>query len=297
MTNEKSILNPKIVVILGVIFVSFSAIFVKMSESPSIIIAFYRMLFTSILLFPSFIKNGDFGKLKDTKKVMLLILGGVALAFHFYTWFLSINYTSITSSTLLVNTQPIFVLIISYIFLKMRYSKKALVGILIAMAGSVVISLGDLSGGSNVIFGDLLAVLAAICVAVYYSIGGVLRKDMNVVTFTFSAYFIACIVLMIMAIANKLPFTGYSLREYGLFLLLSVVCTILGHNLFSWSLKYVKAEYMSLNILMEPIYASIWAFMLFGNMPRLNMYIGGAVLLYGIYVFNRNNEGQRPEET
>ncbi|WZL71855.1 hypothetical protein QBE52_12135 [Clostridiaceae bacterium 35-E11] len=87
-------INAKIIVILGVIFVSFSAILAKLSQAPSLVIAMYRMMFTVLLMLPSLIMKRKEIKHVSYKIFILCIIGGMLLALHFATWITSLKYTS-----------------------------------------------------------------------------------------------------------------------------------------------------------------------------------------------------------
>ena len=106
--RNKSI-YPFIAIAIGVISVSLSAILVKLSTADAGVTAFYRMLFTVIIMFPLFAWKYTSELKKLSKRDWLFsTIAGVFLAFHFILWFESLNYTSVASSTVLVTLQPLF---------------------------------------------------------------------------------------------------------------------------------------------------------------------------------------------
>jgi drug/metabolite transporter (DMT)-like permease len=279
-------INPKIIILIGVFFISFSSILTRISEAPSLAIATYRLGLTSILLAPVFFaKHIPEMKRMDRKTFILCIISGIFLALHFASWISSIKYTSITSSTVLVNTQPVFVVLGSYLIYREKSSLKSMVSILIAIAGSVIISLGDSSMGSNVLYGDFLAVVGAVTVAAYLLIGRYARKSLSVTGYTFIVYTTCTITLFFMALATSTPLTGYSMREMAIFMALAVFCTLLGHSIFNWGLGHVKPTFVSTAVLVEPVLATIFAILLLGEVPTLPRLIGGLVVIGGIYSF------------
>ena len=105
MGNEKTM--PYVAIAIGVISVSLSAIFVKLSSAESAVIAFYRMLFSVLIMSPVFLlKYKSELKLLQKRDWLFSIVAGLFLAFHFILWFESLNYTSVASSTVLVTLQP-----------------------------------------------------------------------------------------------------------------------------------------------------------------------------------------------
>lgn len=281
----------KLIVFMGVVFVSFSSIIIKSSTAPSLIIAAYRMTFTvAMMIIPFSIKEGKQIKKVSIKTLSLCILSGIFLALHFAAWNSSIKYASIASCTVLVDTQPIFVVIGSFFLLKEKINKKSFICILIALAGSIVISLGDTSLGSKAIYGDFLALSGAIFVSVYMIIGRIVRQKISATMYTFIVYISSAITLIFLCIFSKTTLYPYPLQELFRFFLLALLCTILGHSIFSWALKYIKPSFVSTSILGEPVFATIWALLLFNEIPKVWQIIGSIFILLGIFGFAKSEK-------
>lgn len=289
-------LNTRLIVLIGVIFVSFSAIITKTSQAPALAIATYRLGFTTVLLLPSVIKNKRTEMKNMNKKTMnICIISGIFLAFHFATWISSIKYTSIASSTVLVNTHPIFIVLGSFFILKERVSKKALLSIALAFTGSIIISLGDSTLGSNILLGDILAVLGGFFVAGYMMIGRVARQKLSVTSYTFIVYLSSTITLFLLSLITNTPLFPYPLKEWIIFLSLAVFCTILGHSIFNWALEHVKPTFISTSVLGEPVFATIWAIFIFNEIPTPWQITGSMIIIYGIFNFVKLKEENSPQ--
>ncbi len=283
--------HSKLIVLLGVIFVSFSSIIAKSSSAPSLIISTYRMGFTVLLLLPSVLsKNLDEIKKIDRKTFGICIISGIFLAFHFATWIESLKHTSVASSTVLVNTHPVFIVLASFFILKERVSKETLIAIGIALTGSMIISTGDSSLGSNILYGDMLAILGALFVAGYMMIGGIIRQKLSVTAYTFIVYTSCTITLILLSLLTKTPLYPYPAPELLRFFMLAIFCTIMGHSLFNWALEYVKPTFISTAVLGEPVFATIWAILFFNEIPRPWQIVGSLIILYGIYRYTRIEE-------
>ncbi len=283
--------NPKLIILIGVIFVSFGSIFTRMSSAPSLIIATYRLGFSSIILLPwILIKNFDEIREISKKNLLICIISGIFLALHFLTWMESIRYTSIASSTVLVNTHPIFILIGSFLILKERVSRKAVVSIIVALIGSTVISLGNSSLGSSVLYGDLLAVIGGLCMAGYIMIGRVARKELSVNSYTFIVYSSCTLTLLSLSLITNTSLYPYPIADWLIFLALSIFCTILGHSIFNWALGYLSPAFVSTAVLGEPVFATIWAMIIFKEIATPWQILGGLIILSGIYSFIRIHE-------
>jgi drug/metabolite transporter (DMT)-like permease len=210
----------------------------------------------------------------------------VFLAMHFATWITSIKYTSIASSAVLVNTHPVFIVILSYLLLSEKTNAKGILSIILTIVGGLIISLGDKGLTSNAFFGDTLAIMGAVFVSFYMIIGRMMRQKLSVTAYTFIVYLSCTITLLILDFATRTPLFPYSLTDWAIFLALAIFCTILGHSLFNWSLQYVKPAFLSVATLGEPIFATIWAALLFSEFPTTYNIIGSTIILIGIYAFN-----------
>ena len=279
--------DPRLVLFLGVLGASFSSIFVRWSAAPSLVTATGRLGWTVLLLLPAVLRKHRAELLAATKRDLLMCaLSGVCLAAHFSTWFESLKWTSIASSTVLVSTEVIFSALGFALFLHGRIPRLGVAAIALAFAGSAVLALSD-AGGSGALAGDLLAVLAAVAVAAYTLIGQVQRARQSTTIYTFLTYLSCLIVLLVLDAATGTPVLGWGLREMGVGLLLAVFCTLLGHSLFSWSLKWLSPAYVSAAKLCEPIFASVLGLLLFGEGIGPLQGIGAIAVLAGVLLYTK----------
>src|SRR5699024_1144826 len=98
------------------------------------------------------------------------IISGLFLALHFILWFESLNYTSVASSVVLVTLQPLFAFIGTYFFFGERFSAAAVISMFITLIGSIIIGWGDFQVSGLALLGDILALLGAMTVTVYFMI-------------------------------------------------------------------------------------------------------------------------------
>ncbi len=285
--------DPRLVLFLGVLGASFSAIFVRWSQAPSLVTATGRLGWTVLLLLPAVLRSHRAELRAATRRDLLLCaLSGACLALHFSTWFESLKWTSIASSTVLVSTEVIFSALGFALFLHGRVPKLGVAAIALAFAGSVALALAD-AGGGGALAGDLLAVLAAAAVAVYTLIGQVQRSRQSTTVYTFLTYTACLLVLLALDAATGTPVLGWGLREAVVGLLLAVFCTLLGHSLFSWSLKWLSPAYVSAAKLCEPVFASVLGLLLFGEGIGPLQGAGATAVLAGVLLYTKA-EGRRP---
>ncbi len=282
--------HPMIMITIGVIGISLSAIFVKYSQAPSVVTAAYRLLWTIGLMTPFVLGNREVRQeLKETGKttVLMCAVSGIFLALHFTSWFESLKQTSVASSTAIVCTEVIWVALGFCLFLKGSISKKAIGSILITVFGSLLIALSDYSTGGNHLIGDGLALAAALFSAVYTLIGREARKKMSTTSYTYIVYLFCALVLCVTTRASGLSLLGHGLGAVIVGLLLAVFSTILGHSIFSWCLKFLSPAFVSASKLCEPVVAAGFAVFLFSEIPAPLQIIGGLITLGGVLIYSR----------
>ncbi|UIO43836.1 DMT family transporter [Brevibacillus brevis] len=290
---EKPLFPPYLALLIGVIAISSSAIFVKLSDAPAPIIATYRLIFSVLLTLPFLFWNrGALAEIGEmSKKVWLLcILSGTFLASHFLLWFESLNYTSVASSTVLVTLQPLFAFIGGYFFFGEKVRFLALTGGFLAIAGSFVIGWGDFQVGGMALWGDFLALMGAVTVTGYWLVGQYVRQHMSSFAYTLVVYTATSVILVAYDLTLGYSLVGYPAADWGWFFCLALFPTLLGHSIFNWIIKWLNTTTISMGILGEPIGTAILAYFILGEVVTPPQWIGGLIIIAGIYVFIRFNQ-------
>lgn len=279
--------NPYMAVVIGVITVSSSAVLVKLADNaPAAIIANYRLLFAVLIMAPFIlIKHRHEFRLIQRKDWLLSALAGIFLALHFILWFESLNYTSVASSVVLVTLQPIFAFLGTYFFFHERFSPGAVISMIIALFGSMIISWGDFQISGMALFGDILALLGAITITAYFLFGQRLRRNLTLMTYTFIVYGISTITLIIYNLVLQNPFFGFPANHWWIFLALAIFPTFLGHTLFNWALKWLSTSTISMGIVFEPIGATVLAYIILGEQITGSQWLGGTIVIFGLFLF------------
>jgi len=283
---DKPSIHPYIPIMIGVITLAFSAIFVKLVSADAGVTAFYRMLFSVLVMAPAFLlKYRHEVKLISRRDWIFSVIAGVFLAFHFILWFESLNYTSVASSTVLVTLQPIFAFAGTYLFFKEKLSAKTILSGLIAIGGSVLISWGDFRLGGEAFFGDMLALAACALITGYLLFGQDVRQRISLITYTFIVYSVSTVAIFIYVIAVGEKFGPYPATDWFWFAMLAILPNLFGHTLFNWSLRYVSTNVISIAILFEPVGAAVLAYYIFNEALIPTQIAGGLIVLAGITLF------------
>ena len=280
----------KLIIALGVLGVSMSSILVRFSDASSFFLAFYRMLFASVILLPLLlIRHRQEIKNIDIKSVLLAAVSGLFLGLHFTFYFEAVRHTSVAAATVLVDTEVFFVAVGGFLLIHETVGKKELIGIFVAFAGSCIIALGDAGQSSMMLRGDLMALAGAAAQAAYTLLGKKCRTRMSTTLYTGIVYGCAAVFLAVEMGLFRVSFTAAAPKNYLIALGLTIMCTFLGHSIFNWGLKYEKATFVSIMKLMEPLMASFMALALFAEVPSIITILGGITVIGGIAYYIRTS--------
>jgi drug/metabolite transporter (DMT)-like permease len=284
--EDKPGFPPNLAILVSIIAVSTASILIRLSDAPPVTIAAYRMVISTLILAPFYVKDGGLRRFRemDGRRRLSLLAVGVVLAVHFASWITSLSLTSVSSSVIFVHIDPIFVALVSHFILGERVTRKTALGIMVAFSGATLIALGDMGLGAGSLYGDALALLGGVMLGIYILGGRHLRQSLDLVSYVTPVYATAALVLLATALVLGVPLTGYASSEYAIFLTIAVVPMIFGHTVYNWALRYVSAPIVSLSLLGEPVGASVMAYMLLGEAPSQLGVIGGAVTLMGILI-------------
>lgn len=279
-----------LILLAGIISISFASIFIRFCDDvPAIMIATYRLVIASSILVTIFKIKGHAFKNIRKKDLILSFLSGVFLSLHFMTWIASLKYTSVANSVVLVTTNPIFVGVFSYLFLKEKQNIELITGIILSLAGSIMIALSDtgLDGltlmNRSALSGDMLALIGAVMASGYLIVGSKVRARLDILAYITVVYSISAIILLIASILLEIPFGGYKNRSYLYLVLLAVLPQLIGHTSINWALKHLKASMVAITILGEPVGATLLAYMFFNEMIDIYQFMG-MILIFGAII-------------
>ncbi|HEV2147932.1 MAG TPA: DMT family transporter [Longimicrobiaceae bacterium] len=283
---ERPPVPPPLVLLVSVLAISWAAPLVRFAEAPSLAVAFWRLALSVVLIAGVLTARGEWGALRRLSRRDLgtAALAGVFLAGHFATWIASIGLTSVAASVVLVSTAPIFVAVLSALFLRERPGRRQWAGIGVAVAGAAWIGWGDFRGGADPLRGDLLALAGALLVAAYYVLGRRLRARIEIWPFVGVVYGCAALALLAALPLAGVPLGGYPPADWAVFAGLAVGPMLVGHTGQNWALRYLPAYVVNLSLLGEPVGATLIAWLLPGiaETPPPAALVGGGLILVGI---------------
>jgi drug/metabolite transporter (DMT)-like permease len=275
---------------------AFLVVFARAEGIPAVAIAAIRLTLASFIVFPiAFSRSRNEWRALSRTDWALAILAGILLGFHFAFWISSLDFTSVMSSIVFVSTNPLFVGIASVLVFRESLRRGTVFGIGIAAIGSLIIGMSDAQhAGTDSLLGDFLALMGAVTISGYLMIGRRLRKRLSLIGYIGIIYTTAAVVLLILACAMGANLFGYSPLGYFFILLLVLGPQLLGHSSYNWALKYVSATFVTVALLAEPIGVSLLAMPVLNQIPEPIKFVGGALIMLGIYLAAR--EETKPTE-
>ncbi|MGB3613186.1 MAG: DMT family transporter [Elainellaceae cyanobacterium] len=274
----------------GVFCVSTSAIFIRLALGAadvsgvgfSLVIAASRLALASLVLLPTWRRFRP--QTYPPGTVTYSAIAGVFLALHFAAWITSLSYTSIAASTVLVTTNPIWVALLSWVYFRERLSGRVAIGIAVTLVGGMLVGWeGSSAVGQNPALGNSLALVGALTFSLYFLLGReVQRRGLTVGQHSAIAYTTAAAVLLPLPLAIGTPYQGYPVSVYIWIVLMAIVPQLLGHTSLNWAVRHLSPTLVTLAILMEPVWASVLGYAVFGEVPGVRVLMGAGVILAGV---------------
>jgi drug/metabolite transporter (DMT)-like permease len=287
---------PYIALAIGITALSLSAMFVRWSEAPGPIVGFYRLLISTFLLTPLFIRQQKKLKTIDKNYLVFPLLAGIFTAFDFAFWNSSLKFTTAANATLLGNTAPLWVALFALFVLREKLRGAFWFGLAIALTGAALVMGNDFLRHPTLGIGDLMASTAAIFYAAYQLITQRGRKYIDPLRYMWLVGLSATIGMFIMNLLLGNPFTGYSAQTWGIFFLTAIVSQMIGYLAITYALGHLPASVVSPTLIGQPILTTVLAIPMLGEIPNKIQWVGGAIALAGIYIVNQSHM-QKQEET
>ena len=300
-------LRAYLVIIIAIVATSSAAILIRLAldeDMPPLLIACARLLIATLALTPIVVRRYRERLAQLSRgELGLIALAGICLALHFTTWVTSLQYTTVLVSVVIVSTGPIWVAILEVLFLHIRLSRLVILGLLVALAGGVVIGLplNAAQGGEDLnatMTGALFSLVGALTVSVYMLIGRKLRTRLPVIPYVWLVYGFASICALIVIGLSSTPVTGFRGQGYLVLLAMGLVPQLIGHSSLNYLLEYFPAAMVSMFSQLEPIGSAILAVILFNELPPGKQIAGSVIIIIGVILASRgefrvSNMGER----
>jgi drug/metabolite transporter (DMT)-like permease len=294
MTQNKSVLAYAALAV-GVLALSFSAMFVRWADAPGPITAFYRLFLSIFLLLPFFLPRARSSQSISSRAVLFPLLAGMFTAFDLALWTSSLSYTTAANATLLGNTAPLWVALGTWLILKRPLNRTFWQGLAITLVGAILIMGIDFIQHPRFGIGDMMAIFTGVFYGGYYLFTERSRLHFDSVSHTWIVGIGASLTLGIVNIILGNPFTGFDRRTWLVFLATALVSQLIGYLALAYALGHLPASIVAPTMVLQPVVTAILAVPLLGEIPTLYQGLGGVIALLGIYIVNRSHQTGIPE--
>lgn len=271
----------------GLASFGFAPILVRYAPDTSpLVLVTYRTVFAALMLFPFWLwmrsRDQRTGK---TKERLWIALSGACLGLHFTFWISSLYYTSVASASVLVAVHPIIMILVERLWLKRSFARSTWTGVILAFSGSLILGISDSQidqSFADPLFGNSLALAAAVIFVVYLLIGQQIRKKREWIDYVFPIYFYAAVTCTVIVLISGKSLLDISVVGVWVGGGLALGPQILGHGSMNYAVKYISPTLLSTLILVEPLLASVLAFFLFAELPPAASIFAMLIILIGV---------------
>jgi drug/metabolite transporter (DMT)-like permease len=273
----------------GVLALSMSAIFIRVAQAPSTVTTFYRMTFASIFLLPFFIKSARSEDWKvGLRWLPLALLGGLFTAFDHGSWSLALESTNVANATLFNNMAPVWVALVAVLFWKERLTRRFWSGLVLTMGGACFILGNQLLNTHQFNTGDIWGVVSSLFYAGYFLVTQRVRSRYKTLTYVWLVAVTASVILLVANLIFQRPLSGYTFNTYMMFLAAAMISQVGGYFSVAYALGHLPAAVVAPTMILQPVITALLAIPFAGESLSSGQLIGGASVLVGIYLINRN---------
>jgi drug/metabolite transporter (DMT)-like permease len=275
-------MNPKLSLVLGILFISFSPIFVKLADASPVVCAFYRIVFAWVCLLPYCLYKRNLKM--ERKDIVLALVSGLVFATDVAVWNVSIKMISATVSTLLANLAPVWVGLLSYLLFKKKSGWLFWLGTVIAIAGMVI-----LVGIANVLqlkfnLGIVLAVAASVLYATYILITKDVLKRISTLPCMFYSMLGSLVFLLIASTVLGDELLHFNLKTWGSFAGMGIVCQLAGWITINYAISRLESTKVSIALLSQTVTTGLLAVVLLNENLDAKEIMGSVIVLVGIVI-------------
>jgi len=281
VADLKPRLLPFAVLAVALVGVSFGSIFARLAAAPALAIALWRMTFSAAVVVPMAAATGGSWTRTPRHALAMTAAAGGLLALHFATWITSLEYTTVASSVLLVNTAPVFVALIAWLSGRDRPTARTWAAVGLAVGGAAVIAAGDLHDAGSTV-GNLLAVAGAAAMGGYLVLAREAQRSLGYLAYVAVAYGTAASCLWAAVLISGTPWSGFPQETWLVLGAMAAVSQLIGHGGYNWSLRHLQPAFVAIALTGEPVLAATLAWFLLGEPVSLLTMLGGGLVLAAI---------------
>lgn len=261
------------------------------------LVSFGRMI-TGVVMFAPYILYKGAREIANmpSRSRLLALLAGAMSGINIALMVTSLAHISVLINQAFIATIPIWVAFFEVTLLKQKLGKAIWAGIGAALAGGLMIAFSTADApatvpGGNPGLGIAMAVVSACSAALYIIVGRKVRGDVSFVPYIWLVYSAAAAATLLIVAANGISLIGYDPRGYLWVLLLAILAQIIGHGALNFVLRFMSPTTLTMTVQSVPVLSAIWALLIFSEIPTAPQVIGSVILLLGVTVVLRFQQG------
>lgn len=283
-------IRPYLALFFGVIALGTTAIFVRLADAPGSVFAFYRMgIAVTVTVLPFSLQAKRSSPLM-LHHLWIAMLGGLFLALDLWIWNDAVHLTSAANATLFGNTSVIWVAVGAMLLFKERLRSAFWLGLLFALIGILVIIGQDLLIHPTLGIGDSMCILAGFFYGLFFLATARAREHLSAFIAWWLSSFASAVVLLAISLALQQSLFGYSLQTYLCILGAAILTQLGGYLCVNYAIGRLPVSTVSPTLLAQPIVTAFLAVPLLNQPITLSQILGGALVLFGIFIINKASE-------
>lgn len=287
MDNYRNI-NPYLALGIGLIVLAWGALLIRWADAPGLVTSFYRNSIAAlVLVIPCLWLLSNDNLSLGSSNMRLAIWAGVFYGIDVGLHAVGVNLIGATIPTVLANTAPIWVGLGAMLFFREQLGLGFWLGLTLAMIGAVMLAnvdqLYDLAQSKGSFYG----LLAGVFYAAFVLVSQKARDNMNPFSFLCIAFASAGCTTGLIAIVFQQPISGYSMLTYMIFIVYGAVVQVGGWLCVTYALGKLSASTVAPILLMQAVITGVLAHIFLGEQLNYVQYLGGAAVLCGVFVVQR----------
>lgn len=265
---------------LSIILFSLAGVVSKLVTLPAILITLGRVVFSVIFLSIGLLIKKESIKLNSTKDYGLIIIAGIIMTVHWFTFLESIQISTVAIGTITFSTFPLFVTFLEPLVYHEPLKLKNVILALIMLLG-VLITVDTFSLKNQMTLGIIIGMISSLSYAILGLFNRYFSSQYRGQVICFYEQGIAALVLLPSLFIVEATFSAVDL--WGL-AFIGIICTAIAHSIYVSCLKHVKVQTAGIVSGMESIYGIVLAFILLQEMPGIKEIVG-CVVIFGVIMY------------
>lgn len=275
-----------LLLLFGNVTASTAVLFIKASATHPMLLASYRLILAALFLTPVFFREAKRHRVRlSFELVKPAILPGLLLGLHFITWITGARLTLAANSTLIVNMVPVAMPFLLYFLSRELLSPAEIAGTVMAVAGVVLLAGRDFHIEPETFLGDVVCFVSMLFLALYMALAKRNNRQPSIWLYVVPLYYIGAVSSFAVSLFVTSPLAQpLTLRELGAAAGLAVLPTVIGHSIFNYAMTVLRGQIVSLFALSQFLFAAVFAYFLFGEIPSPVLYPATALIMGGTVI-------------